>query len=83
MVLVPCEPLIYVGEELDHVCILGKTVAFQSDVKLTVSKMETLVSFCIHAPHPLTLWVVSVIKITDRSPHTSQRCDKWGAILCL
>ena len=27
------EPLVYVGEELDQVRILGKTVAFQSDVK--------------------------------------------------
>lgn len=27
------EPLVYVGEELDHIRILGKAVAFQSDVK--------------------------------------------------
>ncbi|MDD3052445.1 MAG: S24 family peptidase [Candidatus Cloacimonetes bacterium] len=26
------EPLVYIGEELDHVHILGKAVAFQSDV---------------------------------------------------
>jgi len=27
------EPMIYVGEELDHIKILGKAIAFQSDVK--------------------------------------------------
>lgn len=27
------EPLVYVGEELDHVTVLGKAVAFQSDIK--------------------------------------------------
>jgi len=27
------EPFIYVGEEIDHILILGKAVAFQSDVK--------------------------------------------------
>ncbi len=26
------EPLVYIGEELDRICILGKAVAFQSDV---------------------------------------------------
>lgn len=27
------EPLVYVGEELNHVTVLGKAVAFQSDIK--------------------------------------------------
>ena len=26
-------PFVYVGEELDHICILGKAIAFQSDVR--------------------------------------------------
>ena len=26
-------PFLYVGEELDHICILGKAIAFQSDVR--------------------------------------------------
>lgn len=26
-------PFVYVGEELDHICILGKAIAFQSDVQ--------------------------------------------------
>lgn len=28
-----CEPLVYVGSELEHIHILGKAVAFQSDVR--------------------------------------------------
>lgn len=27
------EPIVYVGEEIEHVHILGKAVAFQSDVR--------------------------------------------------
>lgn len=27
------EPFVYVGDEINHICILGKAIAFQSDVK--------------------------------------------------